>query len=248
MAAGLWDWNPLALGQTEDGERATLLAGFATEAHRDELLRRFARYEPEWRRDDTDWVAETRRQWPMRLVGERIVLMTPWDSSTPPEARIRIVLNPGMASGTGEHPCTQLALEALEKVVTKGSRVADIGAGSGILAITAAQLGALSLALEPDLGAIDTARENIGLNASKPLLAAGFADALRGGWADITVANISGTVLLAILDDLQRVTKSGGLLILGGFEEQETFRFTSLFPEATLATRAGWACLSVRLP
>ncbi len=248
MAAGLWDWDALALGQTEDGAWATLLAGFAADDRRDELLRHFARYQPEWRRDDTDWVAETRRQWPMRLIGERIVLMAPWDSSTPPENRIRIVLNPGMASGTGEHPCTQLALEALERVVKQGCRVADIGAGSGILAITAAQLGAFSLALEPDLGAIDTATENIELNASKPLLAAGCADALRGGWADITVANISGTVLLAILDDLQRVTKSGGLLILSGFEEQETFRFTCLFPAAKLATRAGWACLSVRLP
>ena len=207
VAAELLDpegaWQALALSETEEGESVTLLAGFAADRNRDRLLRHFAQLQPQWQRDDTDWIAETKRQWPMRMAGERIVLAAPWDLNPSPEGRVRIVLNPGMASGTGEHPCTQLALEALEKIVTAGSDVADMGAGSGILAIAAAQLGAASvLAVEPDTRAIGTAKENIAFNRRKPLLIAGFPNAVRGAWADITVANISGTVLLAILGRL----------------------------------------------
>ena len=239
------DWQALALSETEEEDSVTLLAGFAADHHRDRLLRHFAQYRPQWQRDDTDWIAETKRHWPMRMVGERFALAAPWDLNSSPEGRVRIVLNPGMASGTGEHPGTQLALEALEKAIAPNSCIADIGAGSGILAIAAAQLGAASvIALEPDLQAIQTAKENIAFNRRKPLLIAGFADALRDAWADITVANISGTVLLAILDDLLRLTKLNGGLILSGFEAAEAARFAALFPAGSITTRDGWSCLS----
>ena len=161
---------------------------------------------------------------------------------------MKLVLNPGMASGTGEHPCTQLALEELESLVHAGARVADIGAGSGILAIAAMQLGAATaVAVEPDLESIETARDNIALNLNRPLLVAGFADAIRDGCADVTIANISGSLLLAILDDLLRITTAAGVLILTGFEIGEAARFQQLFSGASLRTKEGWACLAIHL-
>ncbi|MBV9036001.1 MAG: 50S ribosomal protein L11 methyltransferase, partial [Acidobacteriaceae bacterium] len=161
--------------------------------------------------------------------------------------RVRIIHNPGLASGTGEHPCTQLVLEALERSVTPGATVLDVGTGSGVLAIAALQLGAgFALGIDPDINALQTARENL-LNGLTPALAAGSADCIADGWADITVANISGTVLLSILDDLLRATRLGGHLILSGFINDEAPAFLRLFPDAEQTTREGWSCLETKV-
>ena len=80
-------------------------------------------------------------------VGERLFLAPPWSEETVPDGRVRLIHNPGLACGTGEHPCTQMALAAMERIVKPGDRVADIGTGSGILAIGAALLKAGQLSL-----------------------------------------------------------------------------------------------------
>lgn len=246
ITAELWNWEPLAVGEqlNSDGS-VSLTAGFLDDMKRDRLLQAFAEWQPEWRQDETDWVAKTKAAWPPRRIGKRIVVMPPWSREAIDDGMIRVVLNPGMASGTGEHPCTQLVVQALESVVSQESRVADIGTGSGILAIVAAQLGAAKvLAIEPDCEATENAQENIGLNKPKPLLAAGFADAVASGWATIAVANINGSVLFSIFDELVRVMAPGGCLIVSGFEEEEVLRFQSLLPRATVTIRDGWACLT----
>lgn len=245
ISAELWDWEPLAVGERSNGDLTILVAGFANDKNRDELLRTFAPWQPEWRRDETDWVATTEAAWPPRYVGQRIVIVPPWDATPIPVEKIRVVLNPGMASGTGEHPCTQLAIEALERTVQSGSRIVDIGAGSGILAIVAAQLGAASvLAIEPDPQAVLAAHGNIGLNEKRPMLAAALSDAVATGWATVTIANISGSVLFAIFDELLRVTSAGSPLILSGFEIDEASRFQQLMSDAKLTTLDNWACLT----
>jgi ribosomal protein L11 methyltransferase len=140
-----------------------------------------------------------------------------------------------------------MAIEALESTVFVGCRVADIGTGSGMLAIAARQLGAGSvIAVDPDESVLAPACENYRLNGLEPLLAAGSADTIRNSWADITAANISGTVLLAILDDLQRITKPGGRLILTGFTESELPAFTALFPLGHVLAEEEWRCIETR--
>ena len=244
LSAELWDWMPAAISERETDEATILLAGFTEDTHRDELLRHYADWQPEWRRDDTNWIQSTERAWPSRHVGERLGSCAPWNVIEASETTIPVVINPGMASGTGEHPCTQLALEALERVVKSTDRVADIGAGSGILAIAAAQLGAsLSVAVETDCDAIGPALENIGLNPIAPILVCGSANCLRDKFATIVAANISGSVLLSIFDDLLRILAPSGCLILTGFEEGEAFRFQQLLNVGELTTRNGWACL-----
>ena len=246
VSAELWEFGAIAISEGEENERTTLLAGFEDERSRDFLLARFADHTPVWQEDRTDWISNTERAWPPRMVGQKLFLATPWRDDPTPPGRIRIIHNPGLASGTGEHPCTQLVLEALERCIVPGAKVLDVGTGSGILTIAAWQLGAgFALGIDPDTEALQTARENFKLNGLTPALAAGSADCIADGWADTTVANISGTVLISILDDLLRVTRPGGQLILSGFINDETPAFLRLFPDAEQTTREGWSCLTV---
>ncbi len=65
--------------------------------------------------DDTDWVQHTYDAWPATLVGETFFLVAPWCKDPTPPGRIRLEINPGMQCGTGQHPCTQFCLEAMER-------------------------------------------------------------------------------------------------------------------------------------
>ncbi len=234
--------------ELESEETIVLIAFFETDEHRAALLARHARYLPEWEAiARIDWVEETRKAWLPRAVGERLFLAPPWSESPTPEGRTRIVHNPGLACGTGEHPCTQLALGALEKCITPGCRAVDIGTGSGLLAIAAIRLGATSgMGVDLDVAALAVARENFLLNDLKPLLAAGSADCLTNGCSDLTIANISGTVLLSILDDLRRITRENGILILTGFPESELKAFQREFPAAAVTAMDEWRCITAR--
>jgi ribosomal protein L11 methyltransferase len=204
-----------------------------------------AAYQPEWyAEEETDWIAETKLAWPARSVGERIFLAPVWNEDPTPLNRVRVVHNPGLASGTGEHPCTQLGLQALEIVVSAESVVADIGCGSGILAIAALQLGAqAAIALDTDEAALETARENFALNGLGANIAAGSADSVDS--ADIVIANISATVLVDIADELLRIAKKH--LILTGFPESELAAIQKTFGDGDVTAINEWRCLSLRV-
>ena len=247
LSAGLWELGTVAVSEAEENGQAVLLAGFEDEQNRDILLRRFANYAPVWQEDNTNWIDVTEKAWPPRAIGRKLFLAPPWCSDPTPPGRTRIVHNPGLASGTGEHPCTQLVLEALERHIAPGMKVLDVGTGSGILSIAAWQLGAgFALGIDPDADALPAARENFAWNGLAPSLTAGFADCVADAWADVTATNISGTVLLSILDDLLRVTRPDGFLILSGFVDDEAQAFLHLFPDAEQTTREGWSCLAAR--
>jgi ribosomal protein L11 methyltransferase len=249
LSADLWEAGTAGIQEIDHGSEITLLAGFETNGNRETLLRRFARYGPEWEHDDaTDWVAHTKEAWPPRPVGERLFLAPPWYEGETPSGRVRITHNPGLACGTGEHPCTQLALESLESCVLAGKTVVDVGTGSGILAIAALRLGAAkTVGLDTDPAALSAARENFGLNGFPALLAGGSADAVRSRTADITLANISATVLLAISEDLQRITKPNGTLILTGFPEWELPALRRIFCYSSVSEMNEWRCLVANL-
>ena len=126
-----------------------------------------------------------------------------------------------------------------------GKRVADVGTGSGVLAIAALRLGANTVvAVDADLAVLSSARENLHLNGMQGLLVNGTADCIATAWADVTVANISGTVLLAILEDLRRMTKNGGALILTGFPESEAVVLRNELRTSEIVSRDGWCCLT----
>ena len=244
LSGELWDEGTIGVREIDLGEAVQLTAAFESNERRPFLLAHFAQHHPTWEyEDDIDWVQHTKNSWPGRLVGQ-LFLAPPWCEDPTPAGRIRLIHTPGLASGTGDHPCTQMALEALESFVTAGDSVLDIGTGSGILAIAARLLGArAAVAADLDATALEAAQENFRLNKLPATLIEGSADCVRTGFADLTVANISGTVLLSILDDLIRATKPGGTLILTGFPEEESAIFQSAGRcERVIATEE-WRCV-----
>lgn len=238
VSGELWAAGTLGIREIEEGESVVLIATFANA-------------QPgAWKEDQSiDWIAETQRAWPPRLIGQRIFLAPPWNREPAPEGRFRLVHNPSSASGTGEHPCTQLALAALEQHITAGIRVVDVGTGSGILAVAARLLGAVSaIGLDTDEAALDVARENHALNALAPQLIVGSAECLSDSCADILVANINATVLLSIADEFLRISARGGRLILTGFTEPELSTIEQIFPPfAKCVHQSGeWVCVNLR--
>jgi ribosomal protein L11 methyltransferase len=246
LSGELWETGTAGIRELEESDgMIRLIAAFETEAKRNALQQRFERFSPHWTHEpDADWIEATRNAWPGRAIGKRLFLAAPWCEEPTPEGRERVIHNPGLACGTGEHPCTQLALEALERLVKPGMSVADIGTGSGLLAIAALRLGAATaLGVDPDEAALSTARQNFSLNGLESRLIAGSADCLGSESAHIVVANISATVLFAIADDLLRVARPDGALILTGFQTDEAKVVREVFPSNEVWERDGWSCL-----
>lgn len=249
VIAELWEAGTAGIHEVEEDGRSVLLAGFETNVERSALLTRFANYSPAWEQEDAvDWVAQVHESWPVRFIGERIFLAPAWSEEPTPPGRIRVVHNPGLACGTGEHPCTRMAMIALERCVRPEYIVADVGTGSAVLAIVARRLGARSvIAVDPDEVALCAAKENFRLNGEDAALAAGSADCLADDGTDVTVANISGTVLLSILDELIRITRNSGWLILTGFPEAEAAVFEQAFAGAETFREGEWCCLLLKV-
>jgi ribosomal protein L11 methyltransferase len=246
LSGDLWEAGTSGVRELEHcSGSTTLIATFDTDAEGAVLLERFSSFTPEWRQEtDTDWVEQTRRAWPARIVGDRLFLVPPWSTTATPEGRLRIVHNPGLASGTGEHPCTRLALRALEKTVTPGCIFIDIGTGSGILSIAALRLGAaVAVGCDLDRTALNAAQENFKLNGMAAHLVAGSANSFRESSAGVIVANINATVLLALADGLLTLLSPGGTLILTGFPHAESHTIGQVFRACVSTEEDGWSCL-----
>ena len=157
---------------------------------------------------DTDWVQQTEDAWPPLLVGEKFFLVAPWRTEPTPPGRFRLEINPGLQCGTGQHPCTQRCLEAMERIVRPGDWVLDVGSGSGILSIAAKLLGASKVVacdIDPD--------------AARPVpFFVGSVDAVRSGTFDVVVANINEDVIGSMRADFERVAATR---ILSGFQDEE---------------------------
>jgi ribosomal protein L11 methyltransferase len=211
---------------------ARVRAFFEDTEDRDELLQLFPG--AVWRmEEDRDWVQSARDLLQTMEVGERFFLVPQWRDDPTPPGRFRIVVNPGMAFGTGVHESTRLCLEALEEFVKPGVRVLDVGTGSGILAQAAGLLGAGKVyACDTDPVAVEIAGNGF----------VGSVDAVAAAAVDLVVANINPETIVRIAPDLLRVLRPGGVLLASGLEVPEVEQVRAVLPPARdVRYRSNWA-------
>jgi len=176
-------------------------------------VRRTALGEVDW---STRWVTRVGVQ----RVG-RIAVAPPWMSDEIADAEIPILIEPAMAFGTGEHETTRGVLALMQPLIAPGSRVADLGSGSGVLAIAAAKLGAGRVAaIEMDLDAIGNATENVERNGVEHTVTVlhGDAAALLPLVAPVSLvlANIISSVLMELSPLMHRALPPGGKAVISG--------------------------------
>jgi len=170
---------------------------------------------------DEDWMAQWRKTVKPITMGKRILVIPTFDRPASGHGRIEVVLDPGMAFGSGHHPSTELCGMALEGHI--GERVLDIGCGSGILSIIAALLGAKRvLAVDTDPEAVQVARTNVELNnvtAQIDLLTCRPEEVI--GEFDVITANLFLDAHLALAGEYWRLTGPGGIVILSGLRNDQ---------------------------
>jgi len=181
---------------------------------------------------EEDWANAWKASYHPLRVGRRFWIVPAWERE---DIRLQahelpVILDPGMAFGTGLHPSTQLCLCLMEEVVRPGQRVLDVGCGSGILSIAAARLGAARVdAFDIDPIAVRATQENIALNGlsipvnvvvssgpgdNGPLWTGG--DGVRPAW-DVILINILPDVITDLLDaGLSAFLAPGGVMVLAG--------------------------------
>jgi len=170
---------------------------------------------------EEDWSENWKQHFKTRRVGKRIVIRPTWDVEPPSPADITITLDPGQAFGTGDHQTTRICLQLLEQAELHNKTVADVGCGSGILAITAVKLGAKSvIASDIDEQSVEITKENAKLNGVEfqTYCAAGF-DAIQET-QDVVISNIISATLIRLAPDASRAVKPGGKWIVSGIIEQ----------------------------
>ena len=199
--------------------------------------------------EDQDW----ERSWmdnfqPMRF-GQRLWIVPSWHAAPEPDA-VNLLLDPGLAFGTGTHPTTALCLEWLDGQTLDNCSVLDFGCGSGILAIAALLLGApQAVGTDIDPQALEASRDNASRNGIDPARFPVYLPAdLPQQPADVVVANILAGPLVSLAPQITALVKGGGRLALSGIlaEQAEEVRaaYAGAFDLDPTATKDGWVRIS----
>lgn len=203
---------------------------------------------------DEDWAESWKQHYRPIRVSPRLTISPSWISydAEDPEERI-LRLDPGSAFGTGDHPTTALCLRMLDQYLPEGAKAADVGCGSGVLAIGAASLGASQVdAVDIDPNAVAVTRANASLNDPR-----GVIDVQRGelkdlkGPYDVIVANLVSDLLLDLAAGFKDYLADQGLLIVSGIVNTRAAEVLQAYTEAGYETMAeteekDWVCFVFR--
>ena len=171
--------------------------------------------------NEEDWANSWKAYYKPLHIGKKMVIVPAWERYDEQPGEIIVRMDPGMAFGTGSHETTRLVIELLEEVVIPGMRVADVGCGSGILAICAAKLGAAECkAYDIDPVAVRVARENI-KDSGLENVTCDVSDLLKGvdlagGPYDLICANIVADIIIRMAPDVSRYMKDDAILLASG--------------------------------
>ena len=204
--------------------------------------------------EEADWANEWKKHFKPIEIGDRLVVKPSWETYHGDTRRLVIELDPGMAFGTGGHPSTRLSLMALERAVKPGDIVADIGTGSGILAIAAAKLGASRVhATDIDSLPRTIARENLNRGGLQSIVSVHEMEDFdrEARRCNVVVANIVADTIIELIPSVRERLRPGGTFICAGIVEDR-------LPDVIAALQAGgftivetlseeiWRCLRSR--
>ena len=200
---------------------------------------------------EAEWADSWKQYFHTSRIGERFIVKPSWEEYAPEAGDIVLDLDPGMAFGTGTHGTTILCLESIEGLVTPGMTVFDIGAGSGILSIAAAKLGASTVkAVEYDAMAVDTARHNVETNGVSAIIDVSQGNLMDGvsGKADLIVANLIADLILKMAPAIPAHLNPEGYFVGSGIIKDRladvTDALTGQGMVVTKVTEAGeWAAV-----
>ena len=263
LYALLDDFEPAAIHEDESGDRWRVF--FRSPERRDAasaaisstIDRRLLRSAP-LDVPDEDWAR--RSQESLRAIeAGGLIIAPPWDIPTGKAERGRpqadlpvIIIEPSTGFGTGHHATTRLCLRALRRLELRGTRVVDIGTGSGVLALAAWKFGAADVvAIDNDPDALDNARDNIARNgaAASIDIIRDDLESLRIQRADIVLANLTGAVLVRYAGELRGLAVEGGYLILSGFSPDDIPVILRAFAGLALVVQefeGDWAAVILR--
>ena len=174
------------------------------------------------KKPNEDWSKKWKEKWDVTHVSDRITVVPDWIEYSPHrEDEVIIRLEPGCAFGTGTHQTTQLCMKAIEKYMPSNAKMADIGTGSGILAICASKFGASEVyGCDNDPTVIDVAKENAFKNDAECTFELNTADKITEKY-DFICANILHNVLAEIMGDLKNIMKDGAKMVLSGILDEK---------------------------
>lgn len=171
--------------------------------------------------NEDDWANSWKKYYKPIRTGKRLVIVPVWEKYEKKEDDVVVLMDPGMAFGTGTHETTRLCAALLEKYINPGDKELDVGCGSGILAICASKLGAeYCFACDIDPQAIKVAKENTELNKTNNVKCevsdlVSRVELLDGGF-DIATVNIVADVIIRLSPDIGRYLKPGAIVIVSG--------------------------------
>lgn len=172
--------------------------------------------------DEEDWANLWKQFYKPLHIGRHLLVLPPWEECEIKDDDLVILMDPGMAFGTGTHETTRLCLEMLEKHLKPGENLLDVGTGSGILSIAGIKLGAkYACAYDIDPVAVRVARENTEKNGVSALVSCGVSDLLKGvdrtkAPYSFVTANIVADILIRMAPDISSYMAKGARLVASG--------------------------------
>ena len=206
--------------------------------------------------NEEDWANSWKAYYKPIKIGERIVIVPAWEKYTAEPDEIVVRMDPGMAFGTGTHETTRLVIKLLEKYIKHGMRVADVGCGSGILAICASKLGAGECkAYDIDPVAVKVANENI-KDSGLTNVTCDVSDLLKqvdksGGTYDVICANIVADIIIRMMPDVGALMDENSVILASGIIVERSEDVINGFAEhgfkiVERIDENGWCALAVQ--